>query len=298
MPLVEIAIDGEAATLTLNDPAKRNALSARLLDELVASFELLRGRTRVVILRAQPGARTWSAGHDVRELPTNGRDPLTYNDPLRHAVRVLQEFPAPVIAMVEGGVWGGACEMVMACDIAVASESATFAMTPAKLGVPYNIGGTLNLIQSVSLPVIKEMLFRARPISAVRACEIGLVNYAVPVAQLEATVAEIVADVSRNSSHVIALLKEQLQVLATAHPLNPSTFERIQGMRREIYDSEDYREGIRAFLEKDHRSSPARQAPPGNASQRHNRAGERIGGVIFGFQKVADESIRPSAGRP
>jgi methylmalonyl-CoA decarboxylase len=250
MALIETAYAGEVGTLTLNDPAKRNALSSQLLDELVAALDALRGRARVVILRAQPGSRTWSAGHDVRELPTQGRDPLTYNDPLRLAVRVIQEFPAPIIAMVEGGVWGGACEMAMACDMVIASDAATFAITPAKLGVPYNIGGTLNLIQSVSLPVIKEMLFRARPISAARACEIGLINYVVPAALLESTVGEIVADILRNSPHVIALLKEQLLVLATAHPLNAATYERIQGMRREIYDSADYREGIRAFLEK------------------------------------------------
>jgi methylmalonyl-CoA decarboxylase len=250
MALVELSHDGESCTLILNDPAKRNALSSHLIDELVTALDSLRDRVRVVILRAKPGTKTWSAGHDVRELPTNGRDPLSYNDPLRHAVRVIQRFPAPVIAMVEGGVWGGACEMVMACDMVIAAATATFAITPAKLGVPYNIGGTLNLIQSVSLPVIKEMLFRAKPISAARACDIGLVNYAVPMAELESAVAGIVADVLRNSPLVIALLKEQLNVLAAAYPLSPTTFERIQGMRREIYDSEDYQEGIRAFFEK------------------------------------------------
>jgi methylmalonyl-CoA decarboxylase len=251
MALVEISRSGAVCTLTLNDPAKRNALSSHLIDELVAALDSLRENdARVAILRAAPGSKTWSAGHDVHELPTNGRDPLTYNDPLRQAIRVIQRFPAPVIAQVEGGVWGGACEVVMSCDIVVAAESATFALTPAKLGVPYNIGGTLNLMQSVSLTVIKELLFRAQPIPAARACEIGVVNHVVPASELDAKVAAIAEDVQRNSPLVIALLKEQLQVLAAASPLSPGTFERIQGMRREIYDSEDYQEGIRAFFEK------------------------------------------------
>lgn len=251
MALVEVSIHEFVGTLTLNDPAKRNALSSHLIDELVSAMDLLRdGAVRVAILRAAPGAKTWSAGHDVRELPTNGRDPLTYNDPLRQAIRVIQRFPAPVIALVEGGVWGGACEVVMSCDMVMAADTATFALTPAKLGVPYNIGGTLNLMQSVSLPVIKELLFRAKPISAARACDIGIVNRVVPAADLDSTVAEIAADVLRNSPLVIALLKEQLQVLAAASPLSPGTFERIQSMRREIYDSEDYQEGIRSFFEK------------------------------------------------
>jgi methylmalonyl-CoA decarboxylase len=138
----------------------------------------------------------------------------------------------------------------MSCDMVMAADTATFALTPAKLGVPYNIGGTLNLMQSVSLPVIKELLFRAKPISAARACDIGIVNRVVPAADLDSAVAEIAADVLRNSPLVIALLKEQLQVLAAASPLSPGTFERIQSMRREIYDSEDYQEGIRSFFEK------------------------------------------------
>jgi methylmalonyl-CoA decarboxylase len=251
MALVEVLAKEGVGTLSLNDSARRNALSSTLIDMLVAGLDSLQQKgVRAVILRAMPGVTTWSAGHDVKELPTNGRDPLTYDDPLRQAIRAIQHFPAPVIALVEGGAWGGACEVVMSCDIAIAADTATFALTPARLGVPYNIGGTLNLMQSVSLPVIKELMFRARAISAARAREIGLVNYVVPVSELDSTAAEIAADVLRNSPLVIALLKEQLLVLAAANPLSPGTFERIQSMRREIYDSDDYQEGIRAFFEK------------------------------------------------
>lgn len=251
MALVEVYLHDSVGTLTLNDPGKRNALSSQLIDELVAGFgEMQSAGARVVILRAAPGARTWSAGHDVKELPTNGRDPLTYNDPLRQAIRVIQHHPAPVLALIEGGVWGGACEMAMACDIIIAADAATFAITPAKLGVPYNIAGTLNLMQSVSLPVIKEMLFRARPISAARAHDVGMINYVVPATELDAKAQSIAAEILTNSPLVIALLKEQLQVLGEAYPLSPATFERLQGMRREIYDSEDYREGIQAFFER------------------------------------------------
>jgi methylmalonyl-CoA decarboxylase len=251
MALIELTIQDAVGTLTLNDPAKRNALSSELIDGLVGRLNVLKERSvRVVVLRAEPGVKTWSSGHDVRELPTNGRDPLTYNDPLRQVIREIQRFPAPVIAVVEGGVWGGACEVVMSCDTVVAAENATFALTPAKLGVPYNIGGTLNLMQAVSLPVIKEMLFRARPITALEAHDAGLVNHVAPATELDKVLGEITADILRNSPLVIALLKEQLQVLAAASPLSPATFERIQGMRREIYDSDDYQEGIRAFFEK------------------------------------------------
>ncbi len=207
-------------------------------------------QTRVVILRAPPGARVFSAGHDVRELPLAGRDPLTYVDPLRRAVRAVEDYPAPVIAMIEGSVWGGACELVMSCDLVVATEDATFAITPAKLGVPYNLSGVLNLSKSVSMPRIKEMLFTTQPFPAAWLRDAGLVNRVVPADQLEAVTRELCSCILANSPTVNAILKEELRVLSEAHPLNPEAFERIQSLRRAVYDSEDYREGIRAFFEK------------------------------------------------
>jgi len=251
MARVQKSMEGAIGTITLNNPEKHNALSAELISDLLEALTGLAGSgARVVILRAPKGAKVWSAGHDVRELPTNGRDPLTYNDPLRRAVRAIKEAPIPVLAMVEGGVWGGACEVVMSCDMIVAAEGATFAITPAKLGVPYDIAGALNFMRSVSLPIIKEMLCTAQPMPAARALQVGIVNQVVPADQLEAATAALAAQITRNSPLVIGLLKEELNVLAGATPLNPEGFERIQGLRRSIYDSADYQEGIRSFFER------------------------------------------------
>ncbi len=249
--LVKKSLDGNIGTITMDNPARHNALSAPLIADLLdALSDLCAAAARVIILRAPSGAKVWSAGHDVRELPTNGRDPLTYDDPLRRVVRAIKELPTPIIAMVEGGVWGGACEMVMNCDIVIASEGSTFAITPAKLGVPYDIEGTLSLMQSVSLPIIKEMLFTAQPMPAERALQVGLINRMVPPDNLEAATAELAGQIIRNSPLVISLLKEQLRVLSEAYPLNPEGFQRIQSIRRRIYDSADYQEGIRAFFER------------------------------------------------
>src|SRR5579872_2254080 len=108
--------------LTFNHPARRNALSAALIEELIAGLaEMQAAGVRAAVLRALPGAAVWSAGHDVSELPSHGRDPLAYNDPLRRAVRAIEEFPAPVIALMEGGVWGGACEIALSCDLQIAT---------------------------------------------------------------------------------------------------------------------------------------------------------------------------------
>lgn len=251
MSLVEVSDEAGVGTLTLNDPDSRNALSSALVKELVQGLGLLRERqVRIVVIRAPKGATTWSSGHDVRELPTGGRDPLTYSDPMRNAIRQIQEFPGPVIALVEGGVWGGAFELVTSCDIVIAAESATFAITPAKIGLPYDIVGVLNLMQSVSMTFIKEMLFRAQPVPATRAMAAGVVNRVVPAEELDAALADVAADIRRNSPLVISLLKQELRELAAARPLGAGTYERLQSIRRQIYDSEDYREGLRAFFEK------------------------------------------------
>ena len=249
--MVDAKIANRIAVITLNNSRKQNALSRELIDELCAALEDMRKReARVIILRAAAGAKVFSSGHDVRELPTTGRDPLTYNDPLRRLVRLIEMFPAPVIAMVEGSVWGGACELVMSCDLIVAGEDSTFAITPAKWGVPYNISGVQNFLNTGGMPLCKEMLFTAQPVTAKRLVEQGIVTHAVRREEIEPLTHIIAEQIAQNSPLVISLLKEELRLLSASHNLSPETFERVQALRRQVYDSEDYQEGIRAFLEK------------------------------------------------
>jgi methylmalonyl-CoA decarboxylase len=237
--------------IALHNPQKRNALSKELINELCAALEQMRSREiRVVILRAQAGSKVFSAGHDVRELPTNGRDPLTYDDPLRRVIRMIELFPAPVMAMIEGSVWGGACELVMSCDLVVAADDSTFAITPAKLGMPYNLSGVQNFLSTGGMPLCKEMLFTAQPLPVQRLVDRGIVSHAVPRDQLESVTMKIAEQISKNSPLVMGLLKEELRLLSISHNLGPETFERVQAMRRQVYDSADYQEGIKAFLEK------------------------------------------------
>ena len=248
---VDAKIANRSGVITLDNPRKQNALSKELMDALCAALEDLRQReARVIIVRAPAGSKVFSSGHDVRELPTNGRDPLTYNDPMRRLIRTIETFPSPVIAMVEGSVWGGACELVMSCDLIVAADDSTFAITPAKWGVPYNISGVQNFLNTGGMPLCKEMLFTAQPIGARRLMEQGIVSHAVPKEELESLTQTIAEQIAQNSPLVISLLKEELRLLSASHNLSPETFERVQSLRRQVYDSEDYQEGLRAFLEK------------------------------------------------
>jgi methylmalonyl-CoA decarboxylase len=238
-------------TLTLDDESRRNALSQPLVEEVIASLRSFReSKVRVVILRAKRGAKVFSAGHDVDELPESRRDPLGWDDPLRQLVREIENFPGPVIAMVEGSVWGGATETVFACDFIIATETATFAVTPAKLGVPYNVGGMLTLLNATGLRMAKEMTFTGRPVDAIRAERYGIINYVVRSAELETFTLRLARQIAENAPLSVAVMKEQLRILAGAHTMSPQGFERVQGLRRIVYDSQDYREGIRAFKEK------------------------------------------------
>lgn len=251
MPLVLTHLAEGIGTITLQNQAKRNALSENMVLEISTALKAFaEAKCRAVILRAELGARVWSAGHDVNELPETGVDPLGWQDPLRSVIREIESFPGPVIAMVEGGVWGGACEMAFACDLVIATPDATFATTPAKLGVPYNATGLLTFLNVAPLHIAKELLFSAQPMTAVLLERHGIINHVVDAAELEKFTLNLARTIARNSPLVIGVMKEQLRILSAAHALSPQDFERIQGLRRVVYRSRDYHEGIRSFKEK------------------------------------------------
>lgn len=248
---IRYELSGRSAVITMANRDKRNALSKAMIDEILSALvEARQAEARTVILRAEPGSKVWSAGHDVSELPETRRDPLGWSDPLRVVIRAIEEFPAPVIALIEGGVWGGACEMALSCDMVIATPEATFAVTPAKLGVPYNVTGLLTFMNVMSQHVVREMIFTARPIAAERAAQLGIINHLVAAEEIESYCATLCAEIAALAPLAIAVMKEELRLLASAHSITPRMFERVQGLRREVYDSKDYREGIAAFKEK------------------------------------------------
>ena len=108
----------------------------------------------------------------------------------------------------------------------------------------------LTFLNACSLRIVKEMTFTAKPISAERAEKLGIINHMVPQERIETFTYELARDIAENAPLSVAVMKEQLRMLAGAHPMSPRRFERVQGLRRIVYDSEDYAEGVRAFKEK------------------------------------------------
>jgi methylmalonyl-CoA decarboxylase len=252
MEKILFEIQNEVGIITFNNDEKRNCLSSDLLLEFIEALRIFKDeKVRVAIIRAHKGSKVWSAGFDIGELPEPGRDPLSYNDPLEVALRRIQEFPAPVIAMIEGSVWGGACDLAFCCDILIGTFTSSFAITPAKIGVPYNPSGILHFINMAGMHLAKEMFFTALPINAQQAKHHGILNHLVPDLEKLEEFTNFVADqIKQNSPLSIAVIKEQLRILGSSSPMSADTFERIQGLRRIVYDSHDYKEGIQAFKEK------------------------------------------------
>jgi methylmalonyl-CoA decarboxylase len=248
---VRAEVVGRVGVITLDDRHKRNAIGARMAEGVVVALESLRARdVRAIVLRAAAGMDVWSAGHDINELPRGRRDPLGYDDPLEGLLRAVRAFPAPVIAMIHGTVWGGALDLVLSCDLVVADETASFAITPANLGLPYNVTGLLHFLGRLPVNLIKEMFFTAAPLDARKAKEWLLVNHLVAPDQLEPFTLELAATMATKSPLAIAVIKEQLRVLSDYQPIAAQVYERVQGMRRQAYDSADYLEGLNAFTEK------------------------------------------------
>lgn len=252
MNYINTKFENQIATITFNNDAKRNSLNHQMLNEISEAFsEFSELKARVVIIRANPGVKVWSAGYNINDLPESGRDPLSYNDPLETVIRAIQKFPAPVIAMIEGGVWGGACDMAFVCDMLLGTYTASFAITPAKIGIPYNSSGILHFINMVGHHTAKEMFFTALPINAHQAKHHGILNHLAPNLEELEKITEFTCErILENSPLSIAVIKEQLRIFGNSHAISPETFERIQGLRRIAYDSEDYKEGKQAFLEK------------------------------------------------
>lgn len=253
MQLIKTTVSEHVGVITINNDEKRNALSLDLLQEFCLAFDYLeREKARVVVIRSNPGAQVWSAGLDISELPEPGKDPLPYNHPLEQVMRRIEDFPAPVIAMIEGTVWGGGCDMAFTCDILIGSSNCSFAITPAKIGVPYNVVGLTHFLNIVEMNIAKEMFFTAKPITSDRAYNLGIINHLIAVEELESFTMKMARDISLNSPLAIAVIKQQLNLLGKARPMNASIFEQITELRRRAYNSFDFLEGKRAFFEKRH----------------------------------------------
>ena len=243
-------VDERIARLVFSNPAQRNALSAQLLQSLDESLQTLAAqRIPVVILGSEVGQSVWSAGHDIRELQ-HDRDPIAYGKPLERVIRRIRAYPGVVIALVSGSVWGGAVDLVMSCDLVVADPSASFAMTPVNIGLPYTTSGLLRFFHNLPIHVLKELFFTANKLDVQRAERFGLVNRLVDSDMLEATALELAQGIASKAPLAVAAVKEQLRILEDLQPMPVQAMEQIAELRRQACESADFGEGLAAFAQR------------------------------------------------
>ncbi len=239
--------------IEMQDAKHLNCLSEELCTEMREALDnAYKNECVGVVIKSQINHGVWSAGHNIKELPTDGHDPLAYNVAMEKLLRKVQDLPIPVIAYVEGTVWGGACDLCLSCDMIVAVDTATFAITPAKIGIPYNASGIMHFINQLGINKAREMFFTGMPIQAADALNVGLLNAIAPIEELPQLLEErFLNPLRRNSVLSISAIKRQFRILSRAATvISSESFEKINSFRDKVYRGADYAEGINAFLEK------------------------------------------------
>jgi len=249
-PVRPTQIANNIGIATISNPPV-NSLSSDVCDQLLKSFdEFEKAHVRVVILGANPHTKIWSAGHDIREIPLDGHDAVTWTTGFERVLRRVQNCTVPVIAMLHSSVWGAACDLAVTCDLAIGTPKTTFAITPVKMGISYNTAGMSHFLGVLPLHIIKEMVFTGNPLSAEDAYRFGLLNRLVSPEKLEATTMEIAATIAGRAPLAVSVVKAELSSLSRGAPMSADEFECIQAARRAAFRSDDLKEGVKAFFDK------------------------------------------------
>ena len=235
---------------TINNPPV-NSLSTDVCVELLKSFdEFEKANVRVVVIGANPNTKIWSAGHDIREIPLDGHDAVTWTTGFERVLHRVQTCTVPVIAMLHSSVWGAACDLAVTCDLAIGTPKTTFAITPVKLGISYNTAGMSHFLGVLPLHIVKEMVFTGNPLSAEDAFRFGLLNRLVSPEKLTATTMEIAETIATRAPLAVSVVKTELGSLSKGSPMSADEFEFIQAARRAAFRSDDLKEGVKSFFEK------------------------------------------------
>jgi enoyl-CoA hydratase len=243
--------NGPVATIVINRPEKRNPISFsmwRALPALVADAEG-DDAIRVLVLRGA-GEAAFSAGADISEFDRYRADSegaRLYNEATHLGERALAGFSKPSIAMVRGFCIGGGCELALACDFRFSDTTGRFGITPARLGIVYSLTATKQLVDLVGPAMAKYILFSGQHIAAERALEVGLIDELLAPEELSARTREFAELLASRSQHSIRSMK---RIIGRITAGQTDDDEETIAMRNDSFDTADYKEGVRAFLEK------------------------------------------------
>lgn len=247
MDELRLAVTDRIATLTIDRPHRRNAMSYQMWSELPELLAGIPADVRVLVIR---GTEHFSAGADISEFATLRSGPegaRRYGDAVHAGERAIAGLAIPTIAAITGFCIGGGCEIALACDIRLAADDARFGITPAKLGIVYNFTSTRQLVAAVGPAWAKQILFSADLIDAATALRIGLVNETCGAADLPGRVAELAGTIAARARVSVHGAK---RIVGRITDGQVAEDDGVAALYEAAVLSDDYAEGVSAFLEK------------------------------------------------
>jgi enoyl-CoA hydratase/carnithine racemase len=250
---IHFVADAGIATVTLDSPGKLNAVSVAMWQELRRVFEALASddAVRCIVMRGAGG--NFAAGADLDEFGEVHHDVASgrrfHLETVVPSLAAIRDVPQPVVAAIDGVCAGGGLQIALACDVRLAADTARFGVPVGRLGLPVVLPELRLLLERLGQAVTAELLLTGRLLGAHEAYDKGLVARAVPAAELEQRVAETAHAIAASSPRAARQNKAQIRLLVeramdyTAHDLDASFG---------FLESDDYREGIAAFIAKRH----------------------------------------------
>ena len=248
---IRVERDGRLGWIVFDQPERRNAISSAMWQSIPdAARELDEDpEVRVVLLRGE-GDVAFVSGADISEFGERrtGAAAAAYDEQNAEAFIALASVRKPVIALVHGFCVGGGCAIALTADLRYAADDGVFGVPAARLGLGYSAGGIEKLVDTVGLPAAKEIFFTGRRFDAGEAERMGLVNRVFPKQELDAEVRKIAGAIAENAPLTLRSAKLIFSDLAK-DPGRRDTDAAARSIRA-CYESDDYAEGVRAFLEK------------------------------------------------
>ncbi|MBI2882002.1 MAG: enoyl-CoA hydratase/isomerase family protein [Candidatus Tectomicrobia bacterium] len=240
------------ATLTINRPEVRNAVSQAMWEDLPGRMKALDEdpQVRVVVIRGA-GESAFASGADISEFESTMSTPdgaMRQNEVYEMALESVEAISKPVIAMIHGFALGGGCGLATVCDLRIAADTLRMGVPAGRLGVVYSVSSTRRLVNLVGPSCAKELLMTARTVGAEEALRIGLVNHVLPAPGLAPFTYELAKRIAENAPLTVRGAKLAVRVAVGGG--SEEDEREIHELRIRGFLSEDFKEGVRAFLEK------------------------------------------------
>ena len=250
MSFVNVDLQGAVAVLTIDRPKALNALNPEVLADLKAAFEGIdQNAVRCVVLTGA-GDKSFVAGADIGSMSTMTKAEGEAFGKLGNDIFLMIEgFPLPVIAAVNGFALGGGCELAMSCDIRICSDNAMFGQPEVGLGITPGFGGTQRLDRLVGMGMAKQLLYTARNIDAAEALRIGLVNAVIPQAELLDAALKMAGQIAKNAPIAVRACKKAVnEGMQVSIDKAVDIEEKLFG---DCFETHDQVEGMACFLSRE-----------------------------------------------